>query len=33
MQHAQPGDEVRLGFSQQQVVVLRDEAEDRDEAV
>ena len=33
MQHAQPGDEVRLGFSKQQVVVLRDEAEDRDEAV
>ena len=33
MQRAQPGDEVRLGFSQQQVVVLRDEAEERDEAV
>ena len=33
MQSAQPGDEVRLGFSKQQVVVLRDEAEDRDEAV
>ena len=33
MQIAQPGDEVRLGFSQQQVVVLRDEAEERDEAV
>ena len=31
VQHAQPGDEVRLGFSQ--VVMLRDEAEDRDEAV
>ena len=31
MQHVQPGDEVRLGFSQ--VVMLRDEAEDRDEAV
>ena len=31
MQHARPGDEVRLGFSQ--VVMLRDEAEDRDEAV
>lgn len=31
MQHAQPGDEVRLGFSQ--VVMLRDEGEDRDEAV
>ena len=33
MQNAQPGDEVRLGFSKQQVVVLRDKAEDRDEAV
>ena len=33
VQNAQPGDEVRLGFSKQQVVVLRDEAEDRDEAV
>ena len=31
MQHVQPGDEVQIGFSQ--VVVLRDEAEDRDEAV
>ena len=30
-QQVQPGDEVRLGFSQ--VVMLRDEAEDRDEAV
>ena len=33
MQSAQPGDEVQLGFSNQQVVVLRDEAEERDEAV
>ncbi len=31
VQYAQPGDEVRLGFSQ--VIMLRDEAEDRDEAV
>ena len=33
MQNVQTGDEVQLGFSNQQVVVLRDEAEDRDEAV
>ncbi len=30
---AQPGDEVRLRFSQQRVIVLRDGEEDRDEAV
>jgi iron(III) transport system ATP-binding protein len=32
-QRAQPGDEVRLRFSARRVVMLRDEEEDRDEAV